>query len=175
MYLNKFAAKQNSGARLVFRSVADFQVKWSKEPRWWIVRGCILILINAERNIVDQRIKLPILYDALEIMTWYFHKKREKKERKRKQTRRKWFAKCYLKAENLLNDESQRILTTNLLVKNHHLFWNKFNVLDCSSLLFFPTCYAHLWMVRVIESKIDLVTAFDAILTSRQTRVCMRI
>ena len=46
--------------------------------------------------------------------------KKEKKERKRKQTRRKWFAKCYLKAETLLNDESQRILTTNLLVKNQH-------------------------------------------------------
>ena len=41
-------------------------------------------------------------------------------ERKRKQTRRKWFAKYYLKAKTVLNDESQTILTTNLLVKNQH-------------------------------------------------------
>ena len=38
--------------------------------------------------------------------------------------------------------------------KSTQLFWNKLNVLDCSSLLFFPNCYAHLWMVRVIEGKI---------------------
>ena len=43
-----------------------------------------------------------------------------KRERKRKQTRRKWFAKCYLKAKTVLNDESQTILTTNLPVKNQH-------------------------------------------------------
>ena len=49
-----------------------------------------------------------------------FPQKKEKKERKRKQTRRKWFAKCYLKAETLQNDESQRIRTTNILVKNQH-------------------------------------------------------
>ena len=37
----------------------------------WLVRGCILLSItgNAERNIVDQGMKLPILYDPLEIMT----------------------------------------------------------------------------------------------------------
>ena len=86
----------------------------------WLVRGCILLSINAERNIVDQGMKLPILYDPLDIMTWYFHKKIKKKERKGKQTRRKWFAKCYLKAKTLLNDESQTILTMNLLVKNQH-------------------------------------------------------
>ena len=86
----------------------------------WLVRGCILLSINAERNIVDQGMKLPILYDPLEIMTWYFHKKRKKKERKGKQTRRKWFAKCYLKAETFLHDESQKIATTNLLVKSQH-------------------------------------------------------
>ena len=64
----------------------------------WLFRGCILLSINAERNIVDQGMKLPILYDSLEIMTGYFHQK----------------------AETLLNDKSQRILTTNLLVKNQH-------------------------------------------------------
>ena len=52
----------------------------------WLVRGCILLSINAERNIVDQGMKLPILYDPLEIMTWYFHKKiKKKKEKENKQ------------------------------------------------------------------------------------------
>ena len=49
-----------------------------------------------------------------------FPQKKKKKERKGTQTRGKWFAKWYLKAETLLNDESQRIPTTNLLVKNQH-------------------------------------------------------
>ena len=49
----------------------------------WLVRGCILLSINAERNIVDQGMKLPILYDPLEIMTWYFHKKRKKKKKEK--------------------------------------------------------------------------------------------
>ena len=48
----------------------------------WLVRGCILLSINAERNIIHQGMKLPILYDPLEIMTWYFHKKRKKKKEK---------------------------------------------------------------------------------------------
>ena len=48
--------------------------------------------------------------------------KKEKKERKGKQTRRNWngLLNVILKAETLLNDESQRIPTTNLLVKNQH-------------------------------------------------------
>ena len=50
----------------------------------WLVRGCILLSINAERDIVDQGMKLPILYDPLEIMTWYVHKKRKKERKKRK-------------------------------------------------------------------------------------------
>ena len=49
----------------------------------WLVRGCILPPINAERNIVDQGMKLSILYDPLEIMTWYFHKKRKKKKKEK--------------------------------------------------------------------------------------------
>ena len=49
----------------------------------WLVRGCILLSINAERNIVDQGMKLPILYDPLERMTWYFHKKRKKKKKEK--------------------------------------------------------------------------------------------
>ena len=51
----------------------------------WLVRGCILVSINAERNIVDQGMKLPILYDPLGIMTWYFHKKEKEKENENKQ------------------------------------------------------------------------------------------
>ena len=92
----------------------------------WLVRGCSLLSINAERNIIHQGMKLPILYDPLEIMTWYFHKKIKKKERKGKQTRRKWFAKCYIKAETLLHDESQRIPTKNLLVKTNMAFNDRF-------------------------------------------------
>ena len=63
------------------------------------------------------------LYDPLGYLIfpcWTIPRKKKQKERKGKQTRGKWFAKCYLKAETLLNDESQRIPTTSLLVKNQH-------------------------------------------------------
>ena len=63
------------------------------------------------------------LYDPLGYLIfpwWTIPRKKKKKERKGKQTRGKWFSTCYLKAETLLNDESQRIATTNLLVKNQH-------------------------------------------------------
>ena len=55
-----------------------------------------------------------------------FPQKKKKKRKKRKKTRRKWFAKCYLKAETLLHDESQRIPTTNLLVKTNMAFNDRF-------------------------------------------------
>ena len=64
------------------------------------------------------------LYDPLGCLIfpwWTIPRKKKKKERTGKQTRGRWFAKCYLKAETLLNDENQRIpAITNLLVKNQH-------------------------------------------------------
>ena len=38
-----------------------------------------------QKETVDQGMKLPILYDPLGIMTWYFHKKEKKKEKENKQ------------------------------------------------------------------------------------------
>ena len=55
----------------------------------WLVRGCILlsISINAERNIVDQGMKLPIFFVW---STWnnaliFPQKKKKKKEKENKQ------------------------------------------------------------------------------------------
>ena len=47
-------------------------------------------------------------------------KKKKRKKRKTNKEELKWFAKYYFKSETLLNDESQRIPTTNLQVKDQH-------------------------------------------------------